>query len=92
MLPAPNLACRSEEGAEDAREGVLQVDMDAMAAVVDSLLRYLQLHDSAYNIIFLNPKRSGPHKRYGYRSVPVRPFLSHALLGMPRGQTLIPEP
>lgn len=64
------IACRSDEGSEEPREGLVQVDMDGMAAVVDSLLSYLQLHESAYSIIFLNPKRraGAAPKRYGYRS------------------------
>ncbi|CAI5485471.1 unnamed protein product, partial [Closterium sp. Naga37s-1] len=44
-----------------------QVDMGAMAHVVDSLVDSLQLDASAYNVIVLNLNRARARKRYGYR-------------------------
>ncbi|CAI5979338.1 unnamed protein product [Closterium sp. NIES-65] len=44
-----------------------QVDMGAMAHVVDSLVDSLQLDASAYNVIVLNLNRARARRRYGYR-------------------------
>ncbi|CAI5473883.1 unnamed protein product [Closterium sp. Yama58-4] len=44
-----------------------QVDMGAMAHVVDSLVDSLQLDASAYNVLVLNLNRARARKRYGYR-------------------------
>ncbi|CAI5979346.1 unnamed protein product [Closterium sp. NIES-65] len=43
-----------------------QVDMGAMAHVVDSLVDSLQLDASAYNVIVLNLNRARARRRYGY--------------------------
>eukprot|EP00271_Cylindrocystis_brebissonii_P006328 TRINITY_DN19063_c0_g1_i1.p1 TRINITY_DN19063_c0_g1~~TRINITY_DN19063_c0_g1_i1.p1 ORF type:complete len:958 (+),score=258.02 TRINITY_DN19063_c0_g1_i1:129-3002(+) len=58
----------SESGAPE--EAMYQVDMEGMSQFVDSLIDFLQLSYSAYNILVLNPNRQNVPNHYGYRLGP----------------------
>ncbi|CAI7915600.1 unnamed protein product, partial [Closterium sp. NIES-53] len=60
-------ASSSSVGGGAGQQQYHQVDMGAMAHVVDSLVDSLQLDASAYNVIVLNLNRARSRKRYGYR-------------------------